>query len=114
MILSFSRYYGATVSETVLGKCLKALDVPRSDYVLSTKCGRYAEGFDFSEERVMRSVDESLQRLGVDYVDVLQIHDIEFASSLDQVRLVKIGKPNIYLYLSSINVSCSGDWRWRW
>lgn len=80
-----SPYYGATVSETVLGKCLKALDVPRSDYVLSTKCGRYAEGFDFSEERVTRSVDESLQRLGVDYVDILQIHDIEFASSLDQI-----------------------------
>jgi len=63
---------------------LKALNVPRSEYIVATKCGRYKEGFDFSPERVTRSVDESLERLQLDYVDILQCHDIEFGS-LDQV-----------------------------
>lgn len=68
----------------MLGKALKALNVPRSEYIVATKCGRYKEGFDFSAERVTRSVDESLERLQLDYVDILQCHDIEFGS-LDQV-----------------------------
>lgn len=72
------------MSEKVLGKALKALGVPRDNYIVSTKCGRYAEGFDFSADRVTKSIDESLARLQLDYVDVLQCHDIEFGS-LDQV-----------------------------
>ncbi|XP_010271542.1 PREDICTED: L-galactose dehydrogenase [Nelumbo nucifera] len=79
-----SPYYGGTLSEKVLGKALQALGVPRSDYIVSTKCGRYVEGFDFSAERVTRSIDESLERLKLDYVDILQCHDIEFGS-LDQI-----------------------------
>lgn len=79
-----SPYYGATLSETMLGKALKTLMVPRNQYVVSTKCGRYAEGFDFSAERVTRSIDESLARLNLDYVDIFQCHDIEFGS-LDQI-----------------------------
>lgn len=51
-----------------------------------TQVGRYGpELFDFSAERVTRSVAESLQRLQVPYIDLIQCHDIEFAS-LDQVR----------------------------
>lgn len=79
-----SPYYGGTLSEKVLGKALKASGFPRQNYVVATKCGRYVEGFDFSAERVTRSVDESLERLQLDYVDILQCHDIEFAS-LDQI-----------------------------
>ncbi|XP_068656483.1 L-galactose dehydrogenase [Aristolochia californica] len=79
-----SPYYGGTLSETVLGKALQDLGVKRDEFVVSTKCGRYVEGFDFSAERVARSVDESLARLKLDYVDILQCHDIEFGS-LDQI-----------------------------
>nr|GMD04761.1 L-galactose dehydrogenase [Ipomoea batatas] len=79
-----SPYYGGTLSEKVLGKALKALGVPRDQYIVSTKCGRYKEGFDFSAERVTRSIDESLERLQLDYVDILHCHDIEFGS-LDQI-----------------------------
>ncbi|URD72145.1 L-galactose dehydrogenase [Musa troglodytarum] len=79
-----SPYYGGTVSETVLGNCLHELNVPREDIVVSTKCGRYVDGFDFSAERVTRSIDESLARLKLDYVDILHCHDIEFGS-LDQI-----------------------------
>ncbi|KAG8645766.1 hypothetical protein MANES_10G090900v8 [Manihot esculenta] len=79
-----SPYYGGTLSEKMLGKGLKALGVPRNEYVVSTKCGRYKEGFDFSAQRVTRSIDESLERLQLEYVDILQCHDIEFGS-LDQI-----------------------------
>lgn len=79
-----SPYYGGTLSEKMLGKGLKALQVPRSDYIVATKCGRYEEGFDFSAERVTKSIDESLERLQLDYVDILHCHDIEFGS-LDQI-----------------------------
>jgi L-galactose dehydrogenase len=78
-----SPFYGLTKAETVLGKALK--DVPRDKYVLATKVGRYDEDvFDFSAARVTKSVDESLARIGVDYIDVIQCHDIEYGS-LDQV-----------------------------
>jgi L-galactose dehydrogenase len=73
-----SPYYGITKAETVLGKALK--EIRRNRYYLGTKVGQYADGvFDFSAERVTQSVDESLARLNVSYVDVIQCHDIEFA-----------------------------------
>ncbi|KAI3969785.1 hypothetical protein MKW92_018748 [Papaver armeniacum] len=79
-----SPYYGDTLSETMLGKCLEAIGVPRDQFIVSTKCGRYGSGFDFSAERVTKSIDESLSRLKLDYVDILQCHDIEFGD-LDQI-----------------------------
>jgi aryl-alcohol dehydrogenase-like predicted oxidoreductase len=72
-----SPYYGRTLSEKVLGKAFK--EIRRDRYILGTKCGRYdVAGFDFSGERVTRSVDESLQRMGVEHLDIIQCHDIEF------------------------------------
>ncbi len=81
--LDVSPYYGATVAETVLGKALRGVD--RSAYVLATKVGRYGDrDFDFSAARVVRSVDESLARLGCGHIDLIQCHDIEFGD-LDQI-----------------------------
>lgn len=81
--IDVSPYYGATRAETVLGRALRG--VARSRYYLATKVGQYGEGeFDFSAARVTRSLDESCARLGVDYIDLLQCHDIEFAS-IDQI-----------------------------
>ena len=81
--IDVSPYYGATRAETVLGKALREID--RGRYYLATKVGQYGEGeFDFSAARVIRSLDESCARLGVDYIDLLQCHDIEFAS-IDQI-----------------------------
>ena len=71
-----SPYYGRTLSEERLGR---ALGTRRQKIVLATKCGRYdIEKFDFSAERVRASIDESLRRLRTDYVDIYQMHDIEF------------------------------------
>jgi L-galactose dehydrogenase len=81
--IDVSPYYGATRAETVLGRALA--EVRRESYLLATKVGQYGDGqFDFSAARVTRSLDESCARLGVDYIDLLQCHDIEFAD-LDQV-----------------------------
>jgi len=76
-------YYGLTTAETRLGSALRT--IPRKKYYLATKVGRYArDEFDFSAARTAASVDDSLERLRVDYVDLIQCHDIEFGA-LDQV-----------------------------
>jgi len=76
-LIDVSPYYGLTKAETVLGKALA--QIPRDRFFLSTKAGRYGEqSFDFSQQRILSSVDESLRRLHTDYVDILFLHDIEF------------------------------------
>ncbi|KAK9815449.1 hypothetical protein WJX72_003882 [[Myrmecia] bisecta] len=78
-----SPFYGDHKSELVLGKALTTL--PRDQIIVATKVGRFPGNvFDFSAERVTRSVLESLERLQLSYIDVIQTHDIEFGS-LDQV-----------------------------
>jgi L-galactose dehydrogenase len=79
--LDVAPYYGLTMAETVLGKALK--EIPREKYFLATKVGRYGpdeKDFDFSAQRVVRSVDESLKRLRVAHIDLIQCQDVEFAS----------------------------------
>lgn len=67
----------------MLGKALKAL--PRDQIIISTKVGRYGvDKFDFSAQRVTASVEESLKRLQLDYIDLIQCHDIEFGD-LDKI-----------------------------
>lgn len=86
--------YGHGLSEHRLGVALR--NRPRADYLLATKVGRLlvplgeAEAqdatifvdvprvrptFDFSHDGVLRSVDASLERLGLDRIDVLHVHD---------------------------------------
>ncbi|MCA9215907.1 MAG: aldo/keto reductase [Planctomycetales bacterium] len=72
-----SPYYGRGMSEVLLGIALR--DVPRDRYLLGTKLGRYdAAHFDFSAKRVVESVDVSLHRMGVEHLDIVLCHDIEF------------------------------------
>lgn len=89
-------HYGVGLSEERLGRFLAGK--PRSEYVISTKAGRLlaahdgpaadiqgAAGFhgtpnrvrvsDYSRDGVLRSVEDSLRRLGLDHVDVVFIHD---------------------------------------
>jgi len=77
-----SPFYGLTLAEKRLGE---ALSGKRDRVFLATKCGRYNfTEFDFSEKRLLKSIDESLARLRTDHVDLLQAHDIEFGS-YDQI-----------------------------
>ncbi len=72
-----SPFYGRGMSEIVLGIALR--EVPRERYILGSKLGRYdLAHFDFSANRVVESVDVSLHRMGVDYMDICLCHDIEF------------------------------------
>lgn len=84
--IDVSPYYGHYKAETVLGKALKEL--PRDAYLLSTKVGRYGHDgvntWDYSGKRATESVFESMERLHVDYIDLINVHDIEFAD-LQQV-----------------------------
>ena len=69
--------YGLGACEEVVGKLLDEL-VPRDEYVLATKVampfGAGANQGGLSRKHIMESVDASLKRLGVDYVDQLVIH----------------------------------------
>ncbi|KAJ8920751.1 hypothetical protein NQ315_004891 [Exocentrus adspersus] len=102
-LIDTAPWYGHGVSEEILGKCLEG--IPRKAYYLATKVCRYEKDpklmFDFSAAKTKQSIDNSLKRLGLEYVDILQIHDIEFAPSLDKVltetlptvnEIVKSGK----------------------
>ncbi len=72
-----SPFYGRGMSEVLLGVALQG--VPRDQYTLCTKLGRYDLGhFDFSARRVAESVDVSLHRLRTDHLDIVLCHDIEF------------------------------------
>lgn len=84
--IDVSPYYGHLKAETVLGKAL--IDIPRDKYYLSTKVGRYGKDgvntWDYSAKRATESVYESMERLHVDYIDLINVHDVEFAD-LQQV-----------------------------
>jgi D-threo-aldose 1-dehydrogenase len=87
-------FYGFGLSERRFGDFLR--DKPREDYVLSTKVGRllrpvpesevpdhsyvdplpFAVDYDYSYDGIMRSVDFSYARLGLNRIDILFVHDI--------------------------------------
>ncbi|MFI2566436.1 aldo/keto reductase [Paenarthrobacter sp. NPDC018779] len=88
-------HYGLGLSEQRLGAVLR--DKPRNEFVISTKVGRVLEpspdggldpeGFDvpadkkrvwdFSEAGIRRSLEDSLERLGLDHVDIAYLHDAD-------------------------------------
>jgi len=79
--IDVSPYYGHYKAEIVLGKALK--NIERSRYYLSTKVGRYGENgvntWNYTAQRAVQSVYESMDRLNIDYIDLINVHDIEFA-----------------------------------
>jgi D-threo-aldose 1-dehydrogenase len=73
-------FYGLGLGERRLGAALR--DRPRASFTVSTKVGRLLDpdggwSWDFSGDGVRRSLDQSLDRLGLDAVDVVLIHDPE-------------------------------------
>lgn len=79
--IDVSPYYGHLKAETVLGKALQQL--PHDGYYLSTKVGRYGKDgvnlWDYSARRAQESVYESMERLHIDHIDLINVHDVEFA-----------------------------------
>lgn len=77
-LIDTAAYYGRGMSEVLLGQILPAYR--RESLVVSTKIGRYApKHFDFSAKRVAESIDVSLERMRLDYLDLVFCHDIEYA-----------------------------------
>jgi len=81
--IDVSPAYGATRAEVMLGRALRGVD--RARYRLSTKVGKTMPGgpmkpsvFDFRREAILRSLDESRARIGVEYFDIIHLHDIEY------------------------------------
>src|SRR5690606_36810772 len=65
----------------ILGQALQGAD--RDAYVLSTKAGKNTsedgvDHFDYSEEAIRLSIDESLERLGTDRLDIVHLHDFDY------------------------------------
>jgi D-threo-aldose 1-dehydrogenase len=86
-------FYGVGQAERAVGDAMR--DHPRDEWVLSTKVGRllranptgiHADGrhhplpfdpvYDYSYDGIMRSFEDSLQRLGLGRIDILYVHDI--------------------------------------
>jgi len=79
-LLDTAAVYG---TEEVVGKALRG--VPRDSVVVCTKASKAAGEKQFSLDKVLASLDGSLRRLGVDYVDVFQLHAVH-PTQYDQVR----------------------------
>ena len=81
-IIDTAPIYGCGYSEEVVGEAIKGLD--RSKLIISTKCGLvWGEnapqgGRDCRAENIMREVDDSLRRLGIDYIDIYYVHKPDF------------------------------------
>lgn len=110
--IDVSPYYGYLKAETVLGKALKCID--RNKYYLSTKVGRYGNDgvnhWDYSAQKATESVYESIERLNIDYIDLINVHDIEFAD-LDMVcnetlpALVELREKGIVKHVGITNLT---------
>ncbi len=110
--IDVSPYYGHLKAETVLGKALKSVD--RNLYYLSTKVGRYGKdgnnSWDYSAVKARESVYESMERLNADCIDLINVHDIEFAD-LEQVcnetlpALVELRNEGIVKHIGITNLN---------
>lgn len=67
--------YGRSLGEAMIGEALRQRPEAKGDITISTKAGRSHAGYDFSFDGIVRSVHGSLERLGLDRVDIVYIHD---------------------------------------
>jgi aryl-alcohol dehydrogenase (NADP+) len=102
--------YSRGVSEEVLGRALGRFQVPRETVVVATKLyfnlSGDVNGGGLSRKHVMDAIDASLRRLGMDYVDLYQIHRWDYATPIEETMealhdVVKSGKAR-YIGASSM------------
>jgi aryl-alcohol dehydrogenase-like predicted oxidoreductase len=78
---------GGRESESIVGKAIQPFR--RQDLVISTKVGRFEPDtlrmFDFSYDRTVDSIQQSLTHMGTEYIDIGLAHDIEFAPTPQQI-----------------------------
>jgi aryl-alcohol dehydrogenase-like predicted oxidoreductase len=102
--------YSRGQSEEILGRALKALKVRRDESVIATKVfnpmGRGPNRGGLSRKHILQSIDSSLTRLGMDYVDLYQIHRFDYQTPIEETiealdDVVKSGKA-LYIGASSM------------
>jgi aryl-alcohol dehydrogenase-like predicted oxidoreductase len=93
--------YSEGESERILGRALRAFGVKRADIIVATKVfhpmGPGPNQRGLSRKHVLQAIDDSLQRLGMDYVDLYQIHRFDRETPIEETLealtdLVKSGK----------------------
>ena len=102
--------YSEGVSEEILGRALKEFGVPRDQVVIATKVfqpmGQDPNQRGLSRKHIRHAVDASLRRLGVDYIDLYQIHRFDYETPLEETmealdEVVRAGKA-LYIGASSM------------
>jgi aryl-alcohol dehydrogenase-like predicted oxidoreductase len=102
--------YSRGESEEILGRALKAFNVRRDEAVVATKVfnpmGRGPNRGGLSRKHIHQSIDDSLQRLGMDHVDLFQIHRFDYDTPMEETiealdDVVKAGKA-LYIGASSM------------
>ncbi|MFI0405319.1 aldo/keto reductase [Actinomadura sp. 3N508] len=102
--------YAEGTSEELTGHLLPKFFARRDDYVLATKVclpmGPGPNDRGLSRKHIMASIDDSLRRLGVDYVDLYQIHRWDYGTPIEETMealhdVVKSGKAR-YIGASSM------------
>ena len=102
--------YSLGESERILGRAIRAAGVKREDVVIASKVyfplrsGENSRGL--SRKHILHAIDESLQRLGTDYIDLYQIHRLDRVTPMAEIidtlhDVVKAGKA-LYLGASSM------------
>ncbi len=106
--------YNGGESEVITGHVLSRLFGMREEYVVATKVnGRTMPGENgqgLSRKHIMASIDASLQRLGMDYVDLYQIHRFDHRTPIEETMdalhdVVKAGKARY--------IGASSMWAWE-
>ncbi|HWQ38160.1 MAG TPA: aldo/keto reductase [Burkholderiales bacterium] len=102
--------YSRGESEVVLGRALKELGIPRDRVVVATKVynpmGDDPNQRGLSRKHIVHAIDDSLRRLGMDYVDLYQIHRFDKTTPIEETLealtdVVKAGKA-LYIGASSM------------
>jgi aryl-alcohol dehydrogenase (NADP+) len=102
--------YSDGVSEEILGRAIRALAIPRHQVVIATKVfnpmGPSANERGLSRKHILHSIDASLERLQLDYVDLYQIHRFDYSTPIEETlealdHVVRSGKAH-YIGASSM------------
>ena len=102
--------YSGGTSEEILGRALRELGADRDEIVIATKLfmpmREGPNGGGLSRKAIMTEIDDSLRRLGTDYVDLYQIHRWDYATPIEETLealhdVVKAGKAR-YIGASSM------------
>jgi aryl-alcohol dehydrogenase (NADP+) len=106
--------YSDGVSEEVTGRAMTHFGVRRDSVVIATKVfnpmGSDPNQRGLSRKHVMHAIDDSLRRLGMDYVDLYQIHRFDYTTPMEETLdaltdVVKAGK--------ALYIGASSMWAWQ-